>query len=450
MSDRTRALLSAPMVPLLLRLAWPNVIVMLAQASTGLIEAFWVSRLGTDALAGMALVFPPVMLMQMMSAGAMGGGISSAIARALGSGQRDRADSLVVHALLINTAIGVAFSAAALMGGPRLYRAMGGSGASLDAALAYSDVVFAGMTLLWVMNALASILRGTGNMKIPAIVILAGVVVLTVLSPCLIFGAAPFPRLGVAGAGLAMVAFYAVGTAVLGWYLLAGYALVRLRATRLRWDLARDILAVGAMAAISTIQTNLTIGLTTSLVGRFAGPAAVAGFGTGVRLEYLLIPLTFGLGAPLVALVGTNTGAGQRDRALRVALIGAGLAFAMTETVGLAAAIWPQAWLGLFGDDPEMLRVGSQYLRAVGPFYGFFGMGMALYFASQGAGKLFWPLMAGMLRVAVAVLGGWAVLSATGSLTWLFLTLGVALMLYGTAVTGAVASGVWFRGSRDG
>jgi Na+-driven multidrug efflux pump len=118
--SRTGALLRGSIVPTLLRLAWPNVLVMLAQASTGLIETWWVSRLGTDALAGMALVFPVVMLMQMVSAGAMGGGISSAVARALGAGHRDEADALVLHAIVVNVALGVLFSLVMLLFGPSI------------------------------------------------------------------------------------------------------------------------------------------------------------------------------------------------------------------------------------------------------------------------------------------------------------------------------------------
>jgi Na+-driven multidrug efflux pump len=195
LSQRTRALLQAPILSTLLRMAWPNILVMLAQASTGLIETWWVSRLGTDALAGMALVFPGVMLMQMISGGAMGGGISSAIARALGGRRQADADALVLHALVINVALGAVFSATVLAAGPWLYRALGGSGGSLSAALAYSNVVFGATVLLWLMNALASVIRGTGNMLFPALVTCAGVAVLIPLSPCLIFGWGPFPAL---------------------------------------------------------------------------------------------------------------------------------------------------------------------------------------------------------------------------------------------------------------
>lgn len=445
-SPRTRMLLEGRILPTLLRLAWPNLLVMLAQASVGLIETWWVSRLGTGALAGMALVFPVFMMMQMLSAGAVGGGISSAIARAIGAGRREDADALVLHAVVINLALGLAFSALVIGFGPALYRALGGEGESLAAALRYSDVVFAGIVLVWLMNGFASAIRGTGNMLVPALAICLGVALLVPLSPVLIFGLGPLPGFGIAGAGLAVLATTALTAAVLGWYLLSGRAVLRPRWARLRWAFFADILKVGAVGSLSTLQTTLTIALTTALVGAAAGPEAIAGYGTGGRLEYLLVPLVFGLGAPLVALVGTNIGAGHRDRALRIALTGGAVAFLLCEAVGVAAAIWPGAWLGLFGDDPRMLETGSAYLRIVGPTYGFFGLGLSLYFASQGAGRLAWPLLAGFLRLVIAVAGGWAALHLTGSLAWLFAALAVALLVYGVTLAVAVGSGAWFRG----
>jgi Na+-driven multidrug efflux pump len=206
-----------------------------------------------------------------------------------------------------------------------------------------------------------------------------------------------------------------------------------------------DILKVGAVASVSTFQTTATVALTTALVAAAGGPDAIAGYGTGNRLEYLLIPLVFGLGAPMVALVGTNIGAGQGARALRIALTGGGIAFLLTEAVGLAAALWPAAWLGLFGDDPAMLETGAAYLRIVGPTYGFFGLGLSLYFASQGAGRLLWPLLAGLLRLVIAVAGGYAALVLTGSLAWVFAALALALVAYGTLIVSVIASGAWFR-----
>ena len=446
MSPRTRLLLEGPIVRTLLRLAWPNILVMLIQASTGLIETWWVSRLGTAALAGMALVFPGFMMMQMLSAGAVGGGISSAIARALGSGRRTDADALVWHALIINTVLGIAFSLPILLFGPSLYRALGGQGASLDAALSYSNIVFAGCTLVWLLNALASVLRGTGNMLVPSVAICAGVFALIPLSPIFIFGVGPLPALGMAGAGIAIVLTTALTAAGLAWYIWSGRAVVRPKLSGLRKVLFVDILRVGAVGSVSTLQTTLVFVFATALVGA-GGPDAVAGYGTGARLEYLLIPLVFGLGAPLVALVGTNIGAGQRGRALRIALVGGALAFVMTEVIGLLAAFWPQAWLGLFTDEPRVLQTGSAYLHIVGPAYGFFGLGLSLYFASQGAGRLLWPLLSGFMRMAVALGGGALALYATGSLHGLFAALAAGLAIYGVRLAAAIRAGVWFERS---
>jgi len=444
---RTRALVEGPIAATLIRLAVPNIAVMLAQTSVGLVESYFIGKLGTDPLAGVALAFPVVMLMQMMSAGAMGGGMSSAIARALGGGRRGDADALVLHAVVIALLFGLVFTVTLLLGGQKLYATMGGSGGSLAAAVTYSNVIFAGAILVWLFNSLANVVRGTGNMLFPALVTISGVVVLIPLSPCLIFGLGPFPRLGVAGGAVAVLLYYAVGSVVLAAYLRSGRSVVRLAlfGVRLRWTLFADILRVGAVAALITVQTNLTIAIATGFVGAF-GPAAIAGYGTGSRLEYLLIPLVFGLGGPLVAMVGTNIGAHRPERALRVAWIGAAIAAAMCEVIGFCAAAAPRAWLSLFGSAPDMIDAGSRYLHAVGPVYGLFGLGMALYFASQGAGRLLWPFLANLARLLIAAGGGYIALRLTGNLTDVFIALAVALAAFGLINAAAVASGVWFDG----
>ncbi|WP_298924204.1 MATE family efflux transporter [uncultured Ramlibacter sp.] len=442
---RTRALLEAPIAPTLLRMAVPNVLVMVAQASAGLIETWFIGKLGTDALAGVALVFPVLMMMQMMSAGAMGGGIASAIARALGARKREDANALAVHAIVLALGFAALFTLGLLWWGAPLYRQMGGEGASLQAALVYSNWVFAGAAVVWLFNSLAAVVRGTGNMALPAYVTCGGLLVLLPLSPLLIFGWGPVPALGIAGGAVALLVYYALGTLALAAYLRSPRSLLRpvLGGLGLRWPLFRDILRVGLVATVSALATNLTIGICTALVGHL-GPAAIAGYGTASRLEYLLVPMVFGLGAPLVAMVGTSIGAGQKERALRATWIGAAIAGLLCEAVGLAAALFPQAWLRLFGADPAMLDAGVRYLQIVGPAYGFFGFGLALYFASQGAGKLAWPLLGNVVRLAVGAGGGWLALRFGGGLDWIFAAQAAALVLYGLINAWAVAGGAWF------
>src|SRR5258708_9407543 len=259
-------LLNDPILATLLRMAWPNILIMLAQAATGLIETWWVARLGTDALAGMALVFPLVMVVQMIATGAMGGGVSSAIARALGGGHRDEANAWVLHAIVINVVLSLGISVVMLAFGRPIYRALGGAGGELESALIYSHVVFGGNLLLWLMNALASVIRGTGNMLVPAAVICVGVIFLVPISPLLIFGFGPFPALGVSGGGVTLLFFYAASSVALAWYILSGRNPARFGWYRLRWVLFRDILRVGAISSIPSVPTNGTIALPPSPV----------------------------------------------------------------------------------------------------------------------------------------------------------------------------------------
>jgi Na+-driven multidrug efflux pump len=142
--------------------------------------------------------------------------------------------------------------------------------------------------------------------------------------------------------------------------------------------------------------------------------------------------------------VGTNVGAGRGRRAERVAWTGAALAAAATGAMGLWGALFPHAWLGLFTTEPEIVAAGSAYLRIVGPVYAFFGAGLALYFASQGAGRLTWPVTASVVRLAVAVGGGWLggrVLG--GGLTAVFAAMAVSLVLLGGINMAALAGGAW-------
>jgi putative MATE family efflux protein len=444
MSPRTARLLEAPVMPTLLALAAPNAAVTLLQSGVSVLDAYFVARLGAEAIAGVSLVFPVVMLMQTMSSGGMGGGVSSAVARALGGGRRAEADALAAHALLIALAFGVAFSAAVLVGGPALYRAMGGRGATLDAALAYSNVLFAGAVAAWTFNTLTNVVRGTGHMALAAALVLGTSLLQLALSPTLINGWGPFPRLGVRGAAVALVAAFGVGSAVVVAYLARGRGLVRLRAgVRPRAALFRDILKVGLPGALNTVLTNSTVLLLTGIVGQF-GTYALAGYGIGARLEYLQIPLVFGMGAALVAMVGTNVGAGRRRRAERVAWTGTALAAAATGALGLWGALFPHAWIGLFTTEPEVLAAGASYLRIVGPVYAFLGVGLALYFASQGAGRLRWPVTASVVRLVVAVGGAWlGGLLLGGGLPVVFAAMAVSLVLLGGINMAALAAGAW-------
>ncbi len=442
------AMLAGPVLPALLKLALPTVVVLVVQTLVGVAETYFVSFLGTEALAGVSLVFPIFMLMQMMSNGGIGGGVASSIARAIGAGKVAEAEALALNAVVLAVVFGVFFAGAEWLFGEAVYRLLGGQAGVLGAALDYGHIIFSGAVLVWIVSLLAAALRGAGNTMVPAAVILLGVFVLLPLSPALIFGWGPFPRLGVMGAGLAVVVYYLVAAIVLIVYMRSARAALHLPldATLIKWRLLGDILRVGGLSAIGTIQANLTVVLVTGTVGLF-GTDAIAGYGIASRLDYIQIPLLFALGSAALTMVGVNIGAGQVRRAERIAWVAAFFAGSVTEILGLFVALFPHAWLTLFSSNAEVLAAGSIYFRTVAPFYGISGLGMLLYFAGQGAGRVMWPVLGGAARLLIAAGIGWIiVVELGGGLRELFMAGAAGSMVSAAIVAGAL----WLRGWSPG
>src|SRR5258705_5359859 len=333
---RRRLLLEGPIVSTLLGLAVPNVVVnVVLIAVTASVDAHFVGQLDPSAFAGLSLVFPLLMLMQQVANSSMGGAVASAVARAIGSGRHEDATALVVHALVIACGMAAVFASVLLVAGPTLYALRGGSGSTLAAAVEYSNAIFAGSLAYWVLSTLTSVVRGTGQATVLAVVYIAAEILHVLLVPTLVFGIGPIPALGITGAGIATVASFTVSTLVLAWYLVSGRTAVifSLRSVRLNWQTFREILRVGAPMSLQPLLNNLMLALLTGFVGSL-GATALAGFGAAVRLEYVLYPLTFGLGAGLLAMVGTNIGAGQPGPPAPMAWTGAALPARGTGATG--------------------------------------------------------------------------------------------------------------------
>ena len=434
MIQGTERLLAAPIVPTLARLSAPGVLLVAFQSMVSVGDPYFVGRRGTSPLAGLALVFPLIMLLQMTSAGAMGGGVSSAIARALGSGNLVAARRLVVHALVIAAGMGVAFTGLVLLLGPGVYALLGGRDETLANAVRYSNVVFAGAITVWIANTLSSVLRGTGNMLVPAATLICAAVVHLPLSAWLV------SRIGISGAGVAYVTTFGIAAAAMAVVVFRRSSALRPARADLRLErrLFREILRVGGISVLSSFQTVLTAVILTGFVGRY-GAAALAGYGVGLRLELLQIPLVFAVGQAMVVLVGTSIGAGHPERAKHIAWIGTAFAASISLAIGIAAFVFPFAWVGLFSSDPAVLESGTRYLRTVAPFYPMLAANIALYFASQGAGKVLWPVLAGTARLVIVIAGG----AAAASLGGIFAVIAVAMAISGLLTIWFVARTPW-------
>ena len=447
-ASRTRELLQAPLLPTLFRLATPNVIGLFATTIVIGYDGYILGRIGADALAGVALVFPLSMLMLQISAGGIGGAVTAGVARALGGGRTADADRIAQHALLIAAVLAAMFMAIMLGFGGPIYQAMGGRDAALAAALAYSTVLFSGALAICLANVLAAIVRGAGNMVLPSAMLAGTALLHLLLCPLLVFGWGPVPGFGLAGAALSTLCTNLLAGIVLLAYLSTGNAAVQLR--RVRWKLSpeflRAILRIGAPASLSPILSNSSIAASTALIGSY-GTAALAGYGVAARLEYIMVPIAFGFGTALTTMVATNMGAGQHERALRATWTGGAVVAVLTGIIGIVAAIAPGLWMNHFSADAAVLAFGSSYLQIVGACYSLFGLGLALFFASQGAGRMFWPLAGSVARLVVVALGGWLAvhvwrLPASG----FFMVIAAGFVVYAVMIAGAIRLGTWVRG----
>jgi len=448
-SAATRRMLAGPVLATLLRLATPNVLGLFATTVMIGFDGYIVGRLGPQALAGVAVVLPLAMLMLQMSAGALGGSTTAVVARALGAGDTALATRLARHALVVGLAASLVFTLVATR--PTLYALMGARDGTLVQAMRYATVLFAGAAAVWSVSVLGGVARGAGDMLAASLALIGTTAMHLLLCPVLVFGAGPVPPLGVAGAAASTVACNAVSAlALLAW--------LSRRSGPLRvlggpWQLRRAafgrVLGLALPSAMNPMLSNASIALTTAYVGTF-GSLAVAAYGIAARLEYILVPIAFGMGSALTAMVATNMGARQTARAKRATWVGAGLVVGITGAIGIAAAVWPRLWMAAFTPDTAVQMAGSAYLRIVGGCYGFFGLGLALFFASQGAGRLTWPLVASGLRLAVVAVGGWLAVHALGAPPQaLYAVVALSLCTLGLTLATAVHVADWDAAERS-
>src|SRR6266404_6576928 len=439
-------LLTSPILPTLLKLALPNTVAMFGSTLVAVAETSYIGRLGTEPLAGIALVFPFIMLTQMMSAGAMGGGVSSAISRALGAGNRDRAAALALHAAMIGVCAGLFFTLMMLGFGREFYFTLGGRGSVLEQSMQYSQVLFSGAISIWLVNTLASVLRGTGDMRLPSATLIATAVVQIAVGGGFGLGLFGLPKLGMRGVAAGQLTAFTLGAIFLAWYLLSGRSRLTLNFATFKFqrDMFVDILKVGAVSCLSPLQTVLTILIFTKILASF-GTETLAGYGMGSRLEFLLTPIAFAFGVASVPMVGMAIGAGLVTRARQVAWTAGAAAGLSVGLVGLIVAINPALWVSLFTRDPGVTAAANSYFAWAGPAFGFFGMGTCLYFASQGAAKVVGPVLASTVRLLMVGIGGWWLVSIDAPAWTLFALVGAAMIVFGLSTAATVRLTRWSK-----
>lgn len=394
------SLLSLPPLRAVARLAAPTTLVMLVAALSNVLYTWYVSRLGPDSIAAVSLVFPlSLVAITAMNSG-IGGGSASAIARALGAGDEAAADSAAEHGLALSVVVGLAFAGLMLAAARTVFGWMGGGGAVLDRAVPFARIVFGGATVTFLSGMFDAILRGEGNVRVPAIWSTASLLLQMAVTPLLVFGAG----LGLPGAAIATIASQGLATVPRAMHVLGGRGLVHPRPwpRRPSRDTLREILRVGVPASLSTTINYVGIMVLTGVVARL-GTSDLAAYGLGTRLDFLLLSVVFGVASAVLTLVGLATGAGRPDRAVEYVHAATSLIAALLALP--AALLWwrPSLWTSLFTSDPGILAVGESYFTLVGPSYPFVGVSMVLAFAFQGLGRATAPLAVMATRVPLVL-----------------------------------------------
>ncbi|MDG0970365.1 MAG: MATE family efflux transporter [Porticoccaceae bacterium] len=441
-------LLTDPIGPTLAKLAAPNIVAMFIMLATSMAEAFYIGQLGIAPLAGLALAFPMIMLTMMMAGGSFGGAIAGAVAQQLGANNKKAAESVALHSFLLTIGFSMIFSWLFLRFGSPLYSALGGRDAVLTEALIYSDMFFTGCIAIWVANGLNAIIRGTGQMTVAAGAMALGSCIQIVVSALLVFGIGPFPAMGVAGAALGNIVGFTVAGLIQLWYLVRLSPTLRLgfQGNPIKFAAFLDILKVGSMASVSPLSSVITVIIITAMMARL-GVDVLAGYGIGARLEFLMIPLIFGIGSASITMVGAHFGAGKYQRGVKIGWISSLTAAGLAGLLGVVLALFPSLWANLFTEVEAVREACRRYLQIVGPFYAFFGLGLCLYFASQGARRLFWPVMGAFSRLIVVAIGGWYLsIQPDTSADDFFVLISIAMATYGLVTAATVYLGAWTRG----
>ncbi len=437
-------LLDDPILPRLLKLATPNALAIGAGMGIVIAETSYVGRLGTEPLAAMALVFPFIMVTMTMSGGAMGGGVTSAVARALGARDDARASALAMHALMIATCFGLTFMFVMLAFGRELLTLLGGRGRVLNEAMSYVHIFFAGAVIPWWMQTLSSILRGTGNMKLPSALVFSSAAIQMTLGGALALGLGPFPQLGLPGIATGALAAFSFSILIMGWFLISGNSRVQmtLKGFRFRKEMFFDILKVGAISVFSPLQSVVTVTILTSMLARF-GTEVLAGYGIGTRLEFMLTSIAFAIGVSATPMVGMAIGAGRVARARRVAWTAAAVAFVTLGLIGTLLSIFPDLWMSMFTDDPAVRDAGRRYLHISSPMLAFIALNMALYFSSQGAAKIIGPVLSQTGRLVFIAVGGTWLTSINATDTSFFILAAASMATLGLTTAFVVWMTSW-------
>lgn len=439
-------LLEGPIINSLLTLAIPIVLTNILQAGYQIIDAFWVGRLGGEAVAAVSVTFPVVFLSISLGAGLAIAG-STLIAQYVGAKNYEQVNHIAAQTILMIVLVSVLLGFLGYIAAPVLLRLMNVAPEVYEGALGFMRVSFVGLVFNFIFFMFQSIMRGVGETKLPVFIVLGTVILNFILDPLFIFGWGPVPALGVMGAALATLGTQSVAALIGLMVLFGGRYGIHLSLKDFAPDISyiKRAFFLGFPASIEMSARALALTVLTFLIASF-GTLAVASYGVGSTiLQVVMIP-AMGLSMAVSTLVGQNIGAGNVERAARIGNLGAWLGFWVLTGVGVFVFLFAPFVVSFFvPGEAAVIETGATFLRIMALAWGFMGVQLALTGVLRASGNMIVTMVLTLVSLWVIqfplayVLSKHTALGLTG-LWWAF---PIANVLIALITIGVYAKGDW-------
>jgi putative MATE family efflux protein len=376
----------------LVYLAFPLMIGALFNSTQGLIDMFWVGRLGSVSIAAVAISTAVIMTIIPLIFGIATGTISL-VSQNIGAKRQIDADNVATQSMIISILASIIFTILGFIFAEDLLRILGAEDQVVLIGGQYLRIMFLGGLTMFVLFLGSAILQGTGDVILPMLVMVLANFLNLILDPIFIFGIG-VPRMGTAGAAWATVISQAISCVVILYVLFKGHSHVRIRLNEFSFKpkIIWEILAIGIPSSIQLFFRNIMGLVLMGIVSAF-GTFAIAAYGIGMRLQMVNLMPAFALGTAAATLVGQNLGAGKIKQAKKSALMATGIDLAIMLIVGILFFIYAPNIVSLFDKTPQVVAIGTDYFRITTLFYSFIAFGVVLNRALAGAGDTFVPMV---------------------------------------------------------
>jgi len=388
MKNRNISLTEGPILRSLLTLALPIILANIFQAAYQLTDSFWVGRLGEKAVASVAISFPVVFLLTAMGIGFAVAG-STLTAQYFGAKKEKMVNHAAAQTLFMVAVVSVLLSGIGLLFAPQILRLMGTPASIQAIALGYMNITFIGLLPNFCFFMFQSIMRSIGKPTLPVYIVIGTVILNFALDPLFMFGWGFIPRMEVAGVALATLLTQTIAAIIGFGILFSGKRGIHLKIKDFipDWKFIRRSFFLGLPASIEQSARSLGMVIMTSFIAGF-GTLAVASYGAGSNIIQLIIILSIGLSAATAALAGQNIGAGNIERAGRIARLSATISFIGLSAAGVIIYFFAPALIAFFvPNDPAIIAGGAAFLRILAFSFGFIGIQMSVNAIMQASGN---------------------------------------------------------------